>query len=373
MPSKARQLVTLTDGHLAGPWRMSTLLSPGGVDILSKDPSSESRALAAEFVGSAFRAGGLDDAEIKTAVAILELLSQDRDLKVRQAVCEQLLTSPSIPTSIARILARDVESIAVPILRRAKTLSDTDLVDSIRAGGTLKQVSIARRDIVSPIVSNELVTTVKRAVVKTVLANGGANIPEQSLRKVVDDFGNLSSIQSLLIDRPELPPTILPQLAPLLSGAMAKRLQERHHAPKQLFDGPRAESERPGMTPRLADQALKSGGTAEPKTMLRILSEGNFDLFILLMASLAGASVNRSRILINDAGKKGFGALYAQAGLPRREFPDFEVSLKIVLDARKEGWTDWDDATTQHLIGRYRRAYDNVGGQSLERILELLN
>lgn len=373
MLSKVSPIATVIDERDGGQWPLSSILSPQGVDILSNDRSPENRTAAAAYVGTAFAAGRLSEEEKKSAAAILELLSQDRDLKVRQAVCERLLACPSVPTPIARILARDVESISVPFLRRVETLTDADLIDIIRDGNTLKQLSIARRDIVSTGVSHELVSTVKKTVVKTVLANAGADISEQSFLDIVAEFGNLSTVQLLLIERDELPPAIPQQLVSLVSGALAERLMEHHHIPEQFVAGLSAKSGRSVLAPDIADRSGETESIVEPMSILRALCEGNFDFFVLLMASKAEVSERSARDLINDAGKKGFASLYARTGLPPSLFPAFATALEIALDVRSDGWTESDNATTQRLNGSFRQAYDNVGGKSLELILELLS
>ena len=366
-------MVTAIDERSAGQLPRSSILSPQGEELLSNYRSPDNRTAVAAYVGSAFAAGRLGAAEKKSAAAILELLSRDEDLKVRQAVCEQLLACSSIPTPIARILVRDVESIAVPTLRRAKTLSDEDLIETIRDGNTLKQVSIARRDIVSPIVSHELVATVKKTVVKTVLANDGADISEQSLLNVVADFGEWSSVQFLLIERAELPPIISRHLVSMVSGPMRERLVEQHHVPPQFIGDRLAKSRGSTLDPGLVARSSKTGSIVEPISILKTLCEGNFDFFVLRMASLAEVSASNARILINDTGQKGFSSLYAKTGLPQAFFTAFEIALDIASEVRKEGRAEWDDAATQRLIGRLRQAYGGVEGKSLDLILELLS
>ena len=349
---------------------MPSIISPRGLERLSNDHSSESRAAAAEYVGAALVAGGLDDTDSRIAEAILELLSRDPDLKVRQAVCEQLLNCLSIPESIARNLARDVDSISVPFLRRAQTLTDADLVEAIRGGNTLKQASIARRNIISPAISHELVATVKKKVVKTVLANEGADIAEQSFLKVVDDFGTLGSVQSLLIDRTDLPQSIYPNLVPLVSGPIAERLLESHPVPSQLRDDLAGKLGRPALLTAPLDKS--NANITAPMSLLKTLCIGEFRFFISLIASLAGVPEKNAMILMSDAGKKGFAGLYSRARLPAVFLPDFELALRIVLEARRDGWTAPDDATRRQLAERFHLVPGPHGGDSLAIILDLV-
>ena len=126
-----------------------SILSSAGVERLSLNPSVENRIETANRVGAVFADGGLSASARETAAAILEVLSQDVALVVRQATCEQVLHCPFLPPNIARRLAQDVDSVAVPIIRCSTALSDADLIALIGERDTLAQVSVAGRDTVT--------------------------------------------------------------------------------------------------------------------------------------------------------------------------------------------------------------------------------
>ncbi len=94
-----------------------SILSAAGVERLSLDPSVHNRIETANRVGAVFADGELNASAQEIAAAILEILSQDVELKVRQATCEQVLHCTFLPPSIARRMAQDVDSVAVPIIR----------------------------------------------------------------------------------------------------------------------------------------------------------------------------------------------------------------------------------------------------------------
>ena len=120
-----------------------SILSLEGVERLSANPSVQYRIETANRVGAVLADGELGAPAQELAAAILEVLSQDVELKVRQATCEQVLRCPFLPPDIARRLAQDVESVAVPIIRCSTALSDADLIALITDRNTLAQVSVA--------------------------------------------------------------------------------------------------------------------------------------------------------------------------------------------------------------------------------------
>lgn len=360
-----------------------SMLSPAGVERLSLDPSVENRIDAANSVGAVFADGELGDSELETAAAILEKLSQDVELKVRQAVCEQVLRCPSLPPNIARRLARDVESVAVPIIRCCEALSDTDLIALIRDRNTLKQVSVARRDTVSPVVAGELVGTGKKTVVKTVLANDGAEIPETSLVEIVDAFGDLPSVQSLLVDRPALPAAVTLRLTSLVSDALAERLVTRHRLPPRFAGRLVAHGRESALCNMIGAgtsvhdaeavaRSMDRAGTLTPTFVLRLLCVGNFELFVALMASLAGISLGNARTLIHDHGRDGFRSLYEQSGLPEEIFAAFRTALEVALEVRRSGKSGWDASATQRIIDALAQANEDVSPDGLDSVLQQL-
>ena len=360
------------------------MLSLEGVERLWRDPSAAHRMEAANSVGAAFAGGAFSASEQAIAAAILADLSQDVELKVRQAVCEEVLHCPFIPPKIARILAQDVDSVAVPIIRCSKVLSDADLIALVRQGNTLKQVGVARRETVATAVTHELVETSKKTVVKTTLANDGADISERSLHRIVDTFGELESVQSLLVERPVLPATVTQRLVTVVSAAYVERLVERHDLPPEFAGRPLAAGQEPvlgggtGAEPpaRGIDaiaRPVEGAGPLTPTYALRALCVGNLNLFVALMASLAGISRSNTRALIGDPGQDGFRALYHRSGLPDELFAGFRIALDIALEAGRTGQGRWHAAMTERIVRELAGAYDDVSPEGLESALEQLS
>jgi uncharacterized protein (DUF2336 family) len=354
-----------------------SMLSMEGVERLWRDPSACHRIETAHSVGAAFANGQFSASEQAIAEAILESLSRDGELKVRQSVCEQVLHCTFIPPQIVRILAQDVDSVAVPIIRCSQALSEDDLIAVVRHGNTLKQVGVARRETVAPPVSHELVVTGKKTVVKTVLSNEGADIWEDSLHEIVDTFGDVGSVQSLLVERPVLPATVTQRLVPVVSAAYAERLLQRHGpSPAQErqpppVDGP-IEAEASPLDIEAIARTVDRPETLTPTFVLRALCVGNMNLFVALMSSLARVSRANTRTLINDPGQDGFRALYFRSGLPEELFAAFRIALDIALEAERAEQAGWHAATTRRIIRELARNYDEVSSESLDSTLRQL-
>ena len=106
---------------------------------------------------------------------------KDAEVRVREALAMHLKESFAPPRGVTLSLARDVNSVALPVLEHSAVLTDEDLIQIVRSEGSEKLVAIAGRATVSEAVSSALVETDDEDVVSTLVANEGAEIPEASL------------------------------------------------------------------------------------------------------------------------------------------------------------------------------------------------
>ena len=104
--------------------RTTPRLTQDSIEHLRNAPSAGARVETAASVAAVFASGKLTERQRYIAVEILEHLALDVEQQVRQALCENVMHCPFLPPEIARTLANDVESIAVPIIRYSAALSD---------------------------------------------------------------------------------------------------------------------------------------------------------------------------------------------------------------------------------------------------------
>ncbi len=102
-------------------------LSDGDIRLLVKGAEPEERAMVAHRLCRHMDRANLTDEERAEAHKILRLMARDAAEQVRRALAVTLKSSPLIPRDVATRLARDVESIAVPLLNYSPVFSDDDL------------------------------------------------------------------------------------------------------------------------------------------------------------------------------------------------------------------------------------------------------
>lgn len=354
-------------------------LSPASVTRLRHDPSPDTRAETAAGVAAVFARGGLTDRERRHAIDIIERFTGAVERQVREALSEHLKHCPFLPASIAITLARDVGSVALPMIRYSEVLTDDDLIAIVRAGDTAKQVAVASRAEVTATVADALVDTRKKDVVGALLGNPGAEIGEAAYVKVATEFARNRDIHALLIDRPTLPASVSARLITCVSGALRQHLVERHGFPPVLADEiamhGRDRAVVDTLTPNTPQDeverlltALRATHGLSPTFLLRALSKGDLIFFESSLATIARLPQENVAQLIRDGGARGFQSLYARAGLPPQLFAAFRTALDVVLDVRARRPYGWRDEDTRRIVTGLVRNYDDVCPAHIENV-----
>ncbi|CCC98349.1 protein of unknown function [Azospirillum baldaniorum] len=170
-------------------------LSQKDVERLLAAPDAQARIDTMTHLVRDLEAGDLAEAERALAMDILQRFAADAVTAVREAVAWQIHNSSLLTEGLAEKLARDVDRVAFPILRHAEKLSEGLLLDILRERRPAKELAIAGRRSVSPVVSDALVRNGNVIVITELLRNRGAVIPEPSLHSVLDRWGGVATVK----------------------------------------------------------------------------------------------------------------------------------------------------------------------------------
>ncbi|KAK0330735.1 hypothetical protein LTR94_031685, partial [Friedmanniomyces endolithicus] len=147
---------------------------------------------------------------------------------VRRALAVTLKASDLVPREVARRLAADVDSVALPIINCSPAFSDDDLIEIVRAGSAVRQAAVASRSRVPRDVATVLAAEGRQEAVLALAANDNADLSEDALGLVVDRFGHASEVVSALAYRQVLPLSVTERLVVLASDAAREHLVTRH-------------------------------------------------------------------------------------------------------------------------------------------------
>lgn len=346
------------------------------------DPSADVRADIAKTVAQAFALETLADSEKQQAAELFAALARDVEIGVREALAEHLKHCSFLPSSLARTLAQDVESVALPVIRYSEVLSEEDLLEIIAAGHTNKQITVAERDNLSTTLTDALIDTDHAEVVKTVVGNASADISELGFHKVVTNFAEDDEIHAKLVERPKLPVNVTERLIGLVSDELKQNLMTRHELPEAMADEVTRlgherslvrvllRDSRVGAIEDLVDR-LRAKGSLTPTLMLRALCEGDVHFFELAMAGAADLPLEKARALLTDKGSLGLRTIYPRAGLPDTLFAAFRTVINIVYhEATSEVG---GEQITRRIVNGLVDAYDDTCPTDIEHLLSILS
>src|SRR3954464_7570873 len=131
-------------------------LTDEDIRTLVKGATADERAAAAQKLCRVIDRVPLSDDDRTLAAEILHVMAADAAELVRRALAITLKDSPLVPRDVALKLARDVESVALPILSFSPAFTDDDLAEIVRLGGPVRQLAIAKRPTLSPRVTDAI-------------------------------------------------------------------------------------------------------------------------------------------------------------------------------------------------------------------------
>ena len=360
------------------------MLTRTELERLTADPSLAARTETAARVGAEISKRSLTEKERRIAVEIFALLARDVERQVREALSEHIKRCSFLPRKIARDLADDVESVALPIIEFSKVLTDDDLIRIVRTGNAAKQMGVAKREVVTVAVADVLVDTRNEEVVTALLSNPRAELSEELHHKVLDTLGSISAIQALLIGRPTLPLTVTDRLIRYVSTELREHLVSRHDFPRELADELSMHGQERALTRVLASErqvdeverlvaSLHADRKLTPTLLLRALCEGDIHFFEASMAKMVGIPIENARTLIFDRGPGGLKQICEKSGLPRALIRAFQIAVDVVREARVEHPNTWRIGHTRRIIHRLTMEYREVCPEDLEHVLSQLS
>lgn len=357
-------------------------LSDADVKRLLSDPSPAARAEVAGKLAADFDAD-LSPAERQLAEEIVRKLAQDMADTVRLSLSQNLKASQKLPRDVALKLARDVESVALPVLEHSTVLTDTDLLSFIKEATPAKHQAMARRTLVSEPVSAALVESGDEATVATLVANEGAKLSDQSMTRVVDRFGDRPVVQQPLVLRKKLPVTVAERLVAVVSDKLRDHLVTHHElSPAVAADLVLQNRERATMNllstsvkmdelERLVKQ-LHANGRLTPSIMLRSLCMGDVAFFEVAMALRAELPLQNARVLLHDRGEQALAALYQKAGLPPSLFGVIKAALLVIHETVIEDEPFARERYRRRIIERVLSQAEALGPEDSDYLLAKL-
>jgi uncharacterized protein (DUF2336 family) len=359
-------------------------LTDTDIRTLVKGQSADERAVAAHKICRHLEKNGLAPEDRAQAQEILRVMAADAAELVRRALSVTLRASPLVPHDVAMKLARDVESVAFPILNFSPVFTDEDLVEIVRIGGPVRQVAIASRPMLSEQVTTTLVEHGGEDAVRTACANDNASFAERTLQTVVERFAKSQAVLTAVAYRSALPLAVTEKLITMVTDKVREHLID-HQALTPQTALQIALGTRERATIDLVDQAgrspdhkgfarhLNAAGRLSASLLMRALANGHMSFFEWGMAELSGVPHHRTWLMIHDAGPLGLKAIYERAGLPARLFPAFRAGVDTFHSMEAEGGASEPDVFQERMLQRFLTQPKTATREDMDYLLEKLD
>ena len=362
---------------------MADNLTKSDVARLLADPSPEARADMAAKVALEFRRGRLTGEERRIAEEIVRIMAQDAALRVRQALAEHLKESNSLPPDVARLLAADVEPVALPVLQYSTVLTDEDLLELVKGANSQRLTAIARRRTLSEPISDAVVHADDPEAITALVGNEGARIAEPALKTVLARHGGKPEVGETLARRSKLPISILEGLVSAASDHLRDVLITRHDLPEHLASTLVFQARERATVGLVSPQSpasealelaahLRKAGRLTPSIVLRALCLGDLTMVEAAFATLARIPVHNARLMIHDAGPLGFKSLYDHVGMPKSLFRAFRIALDVACDTPLDGGEHDQERRQRRMIERILTQFEDIGADNLDFLLSKL-
>lgn len=356
------------------------------VDIrtLVKGATADERAAAAQKLCKSLDAGPLEAPDREAASEILRIMAGDAAELVRRALAQTLKSSPLVPRDVALKLARDVETISLPLLSSSPAFTDEDLAEIVRLGGPVRQLAIAKRPKLTPKVTDALAETGSERAVIAACSNPQAEFSEPGLQTVIDRFEASERVLAAVAYRSALPMSVTERLINLVGEQLREHLVRNHAlSPEVALDIALGSTERASID--LVDQAgraadmkafvahLNKNKRLTASLLLRGLAQGQMALFEWGLAELAGVPHHRTWLMIHDAGPLGLKAIYERAGLPARLYPAFRVAVDTFHSVEFDGGPRDLERFQQTMLERFLSQPQPAGREDLDYLLDKMD
>ncbi|HEY9537397.1 MAG TPA: DUF2336 domain-containing protein [Kiloniellaceae bacterium] len=365
---------------------MTGSLSQHDVVRLMADPSPDVRAETTAKIAAQYdrKFPRMTDAERRLAEDIFRKLAADAELLVREALSANLKTTADLPHDLALALARDVDSVSLPMLKYSEVLTDDDLIAIVRGkDAAAQQVAIAQRPTVSTAVADALIDTGNETAVARLVANEGADLTEAALGRVITSYQGSEAVAESIARRPNLPPAIFEHLVSAMSKKLQGYLVSKHDLPADAAANLILQTRERATVSLLSRGAsgadleelvfqIHVNGRLTPTLIIRALCVGDMAFFEAAMARLGNVQLKNAKKLIHEGGDLGLRSLYEKAKMPERLFSAVRAAVQILAEEDYDGGRNDRERFVSRIIERLLTQFEDPASKMTQDDIDYL-
>jgi uncharacterized protein (DUF2336 family) len=272
----------------------------GRLAQLAVNPQGTSREEIYLAVASLYRiqGTGLNERERALMHEILRRLTRDVEMAIRIALAERLADDTTAPHDLILLLADDKIEVARPLLLRSPLLTDDDFLKLLAETSTAHHEAVAARAHIGEPVTEVLAGSEAEPVLVALIRNVTAKISSHTFEALVEKSRHIASLQEPLTHRPDLPPVLATRMCEWVSDILKTYIAKNYSiAPAKLSTAiaeaetvvksePAAPRTPPTESAQKLIEKLAIGGQLKAGFLLRVLHQGQIDLFDLALAKM---------------------------------------------------------------------------------------
>jgi uncharacterized protein (DUF2336 family) len=307
----------------------------GRLAQLAANPQGATREEIYLAVASLYRIHGhyLNERERALMQEILRRLAANVEMAIRIALAERLADDPNVPHDLVLLLADDRIEVARPIILRSPLLTDADALRMISQYGAAHHEAIAWRAHIGEPVTDVLARSEAEPVLAALVRNATAKISAATFEVLAQKSRTIAALQDPLARRTDLPPALATRMCEWVSDALKTYIAQNYKIEPGLLSRALDQAEQAVTSPpeppksppaegaqKLVDK-LAVSGQLKAGFLLRVLNQGQIDLFDLAFARLVDLPLQAMRHKFYDTGPRSVALACRAVGIDRCVFP----------------------------------------------------
>ncbi len=285
-----------------------------------------------QAVASLYRTQGhfLGERECAIMRDVLGWLAPHVETEIRVRTAEKVAADPRAPLSLVLFLIEDSLEVARPLIQRTRRLTQQALLDIASKTDIGRQILCAERPDLEEPVTDVLARKENEAVLLALSRNLRARIAPQAMARLVAKSRQFESLQQLLVRRPDLPHALAIKMYAWVPAPLRVHLQRQYGVPSDVpgksFDEDKnaipamSSTEASRSNVRLIEK-LALAGQLKPGFLVRVLHQGQVDLFELGFAKLLNIDHQEIRQVLYKGGVRTVALACRAVGIDRCVFP----------------------------------------------------
>lgn len=302
---------------------------------LAADPQGARRgdiylAIASLYQSQAAR---LSEHERTLMREILQRLAGEVEMAIRIALAERLADDDGAPVDLILMLADDRIEVARPLILRSRRIGDAELLTLLDHVGEDHQTACAERAHIGEPVCDVLVRTGSESVLVTLVRNETAKIAPETFETLVEKSRQIAALQDPLAHRDDLPRPLADRMCDWVSDGLKAHIRASYPAAAPSAEPKLATAVHAVQSPATAKPAgdtgagaaklvdkLSAAGQLRAGFLLRVLHQGQIDLFELAFAKLLQMTLEQLRYVLYENGAAPVALACRAVGIDRCVF-----------------------------------------------------